>query len=62
MSALGVQYVETKREEKPEYVTCSEGDGQSAVNIIVNQTKEAVVECETLIEGCYQCSASKDKT
>ena len=62
MSAHGVQYLETKREEKPEYVTCSEGDNISAVNIIINETREAVVECKTLIEGCYQCSSSSDKT
>lgn len=62
MSARGVNFMNTNRNDKPEYITCSEGDGRSAVNIMVNQTKEAVVACETLINGCYECSASESKT
>lgn len=56
-----MQYVETNRYDEPEYVKCVEGDGMSAVNIIVNQTTEAVVECNHLIDGCFQCSSSRDR-
>ena len=38
ISAHGVQFIDTNRNEKPEYVVCNQGDGVSAINIMVNRT------------------------
>ena len=54
--------METDRKEKPEYVTCVEGADESTVDIVVKSGDEAVVGCDTVIDGCLTCSASKDKT
>lgn len=40
MSALGVQYVETDRGQKPEFISCVEGDQTTTADIRTVDGKE----------------------
>lgn len=37
LSAQGLQYIETEREDKPEYLVCREGNNKTTIDVHVNR-------------------------